>query len=187
MQIRPRIAAAVAVAISTLSLPAFADPPATANSIRVGLGFRYGFGLNDADFNPWGTGLGVEAGYTLPNAIYLGGSFDYFFGKKVENAGGSVSGNLWQIMAEGGYDLGLGGNVVIRPKVGIGTASLMNEVCLPPAGCSSNSETDLAVAPGATFIVIASKFSVSLDFRYDLVFADAETAKALIFSAGIGR
>jgi hypothetical protein len=186
VQISRWIAAAAGLVAFFRSTPASADPPATANSIRIALGFRYGFSLEEGDFNPWGTGLGIAGGYTLPNAIYIGGDFDYFFGDKIENGGFKQTGNIWQVMAEGGYDLGLGGNFVVRPKVGVGTAGLKSELCAPPLPCVSGSETDLAVAPGATFLVLTSKVSLALDLRYDLIFADPKTIKALILSAGVG-
>jgi len=41
------------------------------------------------------------------------------------------------------------------------------------------------IAPGATFIVMTSRFSLALDLRYKLTLAD-KTLKALILSAGVG-
>ncbi|HWA78631.1 MAG TPA: outer membrane beta-barrel protein, partial [Polyangiaceae bacterium] len=96
--------------------------PKTANSLQLGLGLRYGFEMNDGDFNPWGLGLGIEGGYTLPNAVYVGGLFEYFFGDSQELAGIKVKGNLWQAMAEAGYDIGLTPLFVLRPKIGAGIA-----------------------------------------------------------------
>jgi opacity protein-like surface antigen len=168
-----------------VAVPAAANEPATANSVQIGLGFRYGFELEEGDFNPWGTGLGIAAGYTLPNALYLGANFDYFFGETIEVSGGEQSGNIWQLMAEAGYDLGLGSNFVIRPKVGLGLASFNGELCIDPAPCIEESETDFAMAPGATFLLITENFSLTFDFRYDMIFAE-EQLNALIFSAGIG-
>jgi hypothetical protein len=172
------------------TLPAMADPPATANVLQIGLGFRYGFEMEDGDFNPWGAGLGVSAGYTLPMAVYVGGNFDYFFGETVEVAGGELSGNIWQLMAEGGYDLGVGDTFVIRPKLGLGFASVSTEGCFDfglGAGeqCTDDSSMEFAMAPGATFIYLGSKFSLSADLRYDMIFAE-EQANALLLSVGIG-
>ncbi len=174
------------VGILTVSVPALANEPATANSIQLGLGFRYGYELEEGDFNPWGTGLGFEGGLTLPNAIYVGGNIEYFFGETREELGSKLSGNVWQAMAEGGYDIGLGDNFVIRPKIGAGLAGVKFETCLEALPCEEDSTTDFALAPGATFLLLTSKVSVTLDFRYDMIFADPETLNALIFSAGIG-
>ena len=117
MHIYGSIAAGIGLGAMLMSTSALASPPATANSVQLGLGFRYGFELQEGDFNPWKTGLGVSGGFTLPNAIYLGGDFDYFFGDKQDfPGGGDQRANFWQIVAEGGYDLGVGPNFVVRPR-----------------------------------------------------------------------
>lgn len=179
--------AGVALLLGLLLTPLrAAASPATANSIQIGLGFRYGIEMNEGDFNPWGLGLGVDAGYTLPNAVYVGGVFDYFFGETVEVAGSELSGNTWHLMAEGGYDVGLIHLFVIRPKLGLGIGTLSTETCLTGIACDSDSQSKLAVAPGATLLFMPPAFSVSLDLRLPIIFAEGETVKALVFSLGIG-
>jgi opacity protein-like surface antigen len=161
---------------------------ATAGAFQLGAGFRYGADLNDGDFNPWGVGLGLSAGYTLPVGVYLGGNFEYFFGDSIEAGGIKIKGNVWQLSAEGGYDVGLGDNFVIRPKIGVGIAGLKSSVEGCPAGftcAGSNSETKPLIAPGATFMLFTRHVSLAFDVRYAVIFADT-TGKALIFSAGIG-
>ena len=168
--------------------PAEPSGPRTANSLQLGLGFRYGAMLNDGDFNPWASGLGLDAGYTLPNAIYLGGSFEYFFGTTRGLLGVSAATNIWQLSAEGGYDFGIGQSFVIRPKVGVGVAGLAWTFEGCPSGedsCANTKETKAAILPGATFLFFASKFSLALDVRYALVLTDPKL-KGLIFSFGVG-
>ena len=175
--------------------PEAAPPPAgphTANAIQLGVGFRYGIAMgSDSDLNPWGTGLGLNVGYTLPNAIYLGGNFEYFFGGTADVGSFRLKSNIWQLSAEGGYDIGLGENFVIRPKVGVGVAGSKASIegCLPGISCgdqgNTTSDTSPLVAPGATFMLFTSHISLALDVRYALVFGDS-TAKALILSFGIG-
>jgi hypothetical protein len=162
--------------------------PHTAGALQFGLGFRYGAMLNDGEPNPWGTGLGLNAGYTLPVGVYLGGNFEYFFGGSAETLGFKLKSNIWQLSAEGGYDIGLGENFVIRPKIGVGIAGLKTsfENCPAALDCQGSSDTKPLVAPGATFMLFTSRISLSLDARYAMVFTDNETAKALIFSFGIG-
>jgi hypothetical protein len=72
-----------------------------------------GFGFNSIyDF-----GIGVRAGYTLPQHIYIGGEFSYFFGG-TELA---YSYATYNIGPEVGYDIGLAAApVLIRPYVGLG-------------------------------------------------------------------
>jgi hypothetical protein len=163
--------------------------PRTANSLQLGVGFRYGINMGeDGDLNPWGTGLGLDVGYTLPNAIHIGGSFEYFFGESADVPGGlRISSNIWQLSAEGGYDVGLGDHFVIRPKVGVGIASAMVKLDNCPTGttCGDESDTHPLIAPGATIMLFAGGFSLAVDTRYALVLADT-TAKALIFSVGVG-
>src|SRR4051794_10315238 len=67
----------------------------------------YGSATGDLDRNPYGAGLGLRLGVTLPASIYLGGSFDYFFGAS-ENAGldTEISSSILQLMARAGYDFG---------------------------------------------------------------------------------
>lgn len=161
--------------------------PRTANSLQLGLGFRYGAMLSDGDYNPWATGLGLDVGYTLPNAIYLGGSFEYFFGTTRQLLGVTIASNIWQLSAEGGYDLGLGQSFVIRPKVGVGVAGFAwtFDGCQTDDACESIKETKAAILPGATFLFFASKFSLALDVRYAVVLTDP-ALKGLIFSFGVG-
>jgi hypothetical protein len=149
------------------------------------LGFRYGISLNDGDLNPWGTGLGLDVGFTMPNAVYVGGNVEYFFGGSTKIAGFDVDANIWQVSGELGYDVGLGDNFVIRPKAGVGFAGLVGKSCASDGTCETSSSTKFAFAPGATLMLLTSKFSLSLDTRYDLIFTDT-TQKGVIFSVGVG-
>lgn len=159
---------------------------ATEGALQIGLGFRYGAELNDGDFNPWGTGIGLEAGYTLPLLpIYVGGNAEYFFGGTLDSPLGKTDGNLWQVTAEGGYDIGLGDHLVLRPKLGLGFANLAVETCIDGFGCNKASDNKGVVAPGAKLILMLSHFELAFDGRYDVVLSDP-TAKAFIFSLGIG-
>lgn len=178
------LAGTVGLLAFSFAAPALAADPPTLNTIQLGIGFRYGIEMNDGDFNPWGVGLGVDGGITLPNAVYVGGNAEYFFGQTEEAAGVKESGNIWQIMAEGGYDFGFG-PFVLRPKLGAGLARSGVELCLPGYGCAKDSSADFALAPGAKFMIMAPMLTVAVDARYEFVFAD-ETGKALILSAGVG-
>jgi len=170
-------------AVLAISATCLAEP-ATSGALQIGVGFRYGIDMNDADVNQWGTGLGLEIGYTLPEVpIYLGGNAEYFFGEKVEGPGLTAERNIWQLSAEGGYDIGAG-PVVIRPKLGLGLANSSGERCLGGV-CGKTSGSDFMAAPGATFMLMPAGFTLSLDARYALVFAE-ETEKALILAVGIG-
>lgn len=162
--------------------------PHTAGAIQLGVGFRYGALLSDGDLNPWGSGLGLNVGYTLPQAIYFGGNFEYFFGESSAlGAGVTAKTNLWQLSAEGGYDIGAGDNFVIRPKIGVGVASVKAGYDGCPGGpaCETMTKTKPLIAPGVTFMLFTKHVSLSLDMRYAHVMTDP-TGQGLIFSVGIG-
>jgi hypothetical protein len=180
----------VAAGIGLVAAPASADP-ATANVLQLGVGFRYGADLKKGDtLNPWGSGFGLDGGYTLSNAVYLGGSFEYFFGEEVGDETNGASASLWQLSAEAGYDVGVD-TVVLRPKLGLGLANAQVKSCSPIASalegsaCTSGAQTDLALLPGATFIVMPGGFNVAVDVRYELVFA-SQIGQGLIFTFGVG-
>ena len=191
-----RSACAVALLSSVLasSATAEAEPPATARAVQVGLGFVYGQELEKGSFNPWGTGIGVAGGYTLAQGIYLGGNFDYFLGEEAqrfEPTDPGYSANYWELMAMGGYDFGLSEHWVLRPKLGAGIAQLRFEVCVTDLvgdneACTADSETDPMIAPGVSILYLGPSFSLSIDTRYDMIFADEEMANAIVWSFGIG-
>jgi hypothetical protein len=160
------------------------EPPRTAGVLQFGGGFRYGVDMEDAGVDPWKTGLGLNVGYTTYSGLYFGGVFDYFFGETVDVLGTEVSANVWQAGGELGYDVMLGSAVMLRPKLGAGVSSFNVECsqCEP----SSESESYFGVAPGATAQFYAGRVILALDARYQLVFADPDTLKALILSFGIG-
>jgi hypothetical protein len=179
------IGAASGLMVAMLAAPAWAEPR-TSGALQFGVGFRYGIDQQEGDFNPWGTGVGLTGGYTLPLIpIYVGGNAEYFFGSEAQQGAIKLTGKLWQITAEGGYDIGLGENFVLRPKIGLGLATLSSETCTSLTGCNKDSESKSVVAPGATFMLFTDHFGLSLDVRYDMVLTDP-VAKAIIFSVGIG-
>lgn len=160
-------------------------PPRTAGSLQLSAGFRYGVMQDDdADVDPWRTGLGLSLGYTTYDGLYVGGVFDYFLGETLSIGEFEVSANVWQLAGEVGYDFMLGSAVMLRPKVSAGVSTL-NVECSP--GCiGDGSDSYVGVAPGLTAQFYAGRVILAVDARYQLVFADPETAKALILSFGIG-
>ena len=180
------IAAALGVSSLLMSLPSYAA--ATSNTLQFGLGFRYGKEVSDSDLNRWGTGIGLEVGYTLPVLpIFVGGQAEYFFGGTLDHPTTSVDkvdGNIWQLSLEGGYDFGIGDHLVLRPKLGFGLAHLSGETCIAGA-CISNTDTKPLLAPGARFILMVSHFQANVDLRYAIVTSDP-AVKAWIFGVGVG-
>jgi hypothetical protein len=166
--------------------------PRTAGALQFGLGSRYGFSFEDDAPDPWGTGLGVDLGYTFPAAWYLGAGVEYFFGNDDYEYQTETNTGVFQFAVEVGYDFGLG-EAVVRPKLGIGYAALAIESCsrVGPSGtlertCSDESEGGPAAIPGFTIIVPAGRFHLLLDARNALVFAQSRTWNALIVALGFG-
>jgi hypothetical protein len=180
----------IAAGAALVAAPAVADP-ATTKVLQLGVGFRYGADLTSGDtLNPWGTGIGLDGGYTLPNAVFLGASFEYFFGEKIGDDSNGASANLWQLSTEAGYDLGTD-VVVLRPKLGLGVANVSVESCAPAVSlgggsdCTPRTKSDFVLLPGATLIVIPGRFSLVADVRYELVFA-SQMGQGLLFTFGVG-
>ncbi|MEO8180187.1 MAG: outer membrane beta-barrel protein [Deltaproteobacteria bacterium] len=141
----------------------------------------YGSPTDDLRINPYGAGLGLRLGVTLPAALYLGGSFAYFFGESEQAVLGlEQSRSVLQVMAHVGYDLGFG-PVTLRPQLGLGLAQAHSEV-----GDLSDSESDFALAPGAEFIFGFGLLSISAEAGYDVVFAGADDAGASAWILGLG-
>lgn len=138
-------------------------------------------GVEGTDLNPYGIGIGLRGGVTLPSALYLGASFDYFFGDSDDAL--DVDFNLYQLMGNIGYDLGLG-PLTIRPSLGLGVANTSVEGDV--LGVSiDDSNSDFVLSPGAEGIIGLGFLSVSAEVRYNKVFADGD-ADALIMGLGFG-
>jgi hypothetical protein len=79
----------------------------------------------------------------------------------------------------------------LRPKLGLGVANVHLESCAPAVSetggsdCKSQSTTDFALLPGATFIVMPGRFSLTADVRYELVFS-SQMGQGLLFTFGVG-
>jgi len=167
---------ACAAAAFSFSASASALPLLTLSASLRGL---YGAASGDPDANPYGVGLGVRAGVTLPASLYLGASLDYFFGDSAEIAGIDVNQSLLQVLANVGYDLGLG-PLTLRPSLGFGLAQSNVEI-----GPLDESESDFVLSPGAEAIVGLGLLSVSAEVRYNKVFVDGDF-DGVYFGAGVG-
>jgi hypothetical protein len=178
LAIVPALSAALLV-LGTAST-AHALPLITLSGSARGL---YGSPADDLRLNPYGGGIGLRLGVTLPASLYLGGSFDYFFGESETNTADiEQSVAMLQVMARVGYDLGVG-SVTLRPQLGLGLAqSRVN------FGGVHTSESDFALAPGAEFIFGLGLLSLSAEADYDVVFAadDEQVTNAWILGLGLG-
>jgi Outer membrane protein beta-barrel domain len=139
----------------------------------------YGSAFGDPPLNPYGPGVGLRAGVTLPLALYLGASLDYFVGESDTIAGIDTSASLLQVLADVGYDAGLG-PLTLRPSLGLGFAQSSLE-----ADGIDTSDGNFVLSPGAELIIGLGLLSVSGEVRYNKVFADGDV-DGLILGVGIG-
>jgi hypothetical protein len=123
--------------------------------------------------------------------LYLGGVFEYYLGGSEEVEGlGEFSTNIYQLMAEPGYDIALGETAVIRPVLGVGMSWVSGESCVDipgfGGGCADASESYLAVAPGAVALVDFGGLFGTASARYNHIFVDDGNADAILLGVGVG-
>lgn len=163
------------MALSVLGAPKLAQAapaPATAKQLSVDFGVRYGYSLESDGYNPWRLGYGGGIGYTLKNALYLGGTFDYYVGEAHPPPAKVVAGNYYSGLAQIGYDYRLSKRWVLRPRVGIGWATLTFEGCIQYIGkridCTRTISSDTALVPGLQLMFV-SPVNISIEARYTVL------------------
>lgn len=184
----PRVAALLLTSRAAVAEPSAAPAPReplTTNTFQFGLGFRYGLDVSGLRPNPWGLGLGLDAGYTTRSQIYIGANAEYFFGGMARDANSEATTRVWQVSAEGGYDLGPSDAFVIRPKLGLGLLGGTSDFCLLEVGCEDHRFTKPLLAPGATFMLFTGKAALTADLRLVTAPTDLDYS-ALSFSFGLG-
>lgn len=151
--------------------------------ISVGLLLGYGIGLDlKGGPNPWGLGFGARGGYNI-GQLYLGARFVFYLGssKDVFNGVSTInySFNIWELGIEGGYDLKASDALTIRPEFGLGLAGASAD--------PGTSSTKAYIAPGASVLYdVSENIFLGVDARFQLVFTDPESVKAIIFLANAG-
>jgi hypothetical protein len=174
----PLLAASALLATLSATSTAAALPLLTISGSARGL---YGSPTGDAELNPYGVGLGLRLGVTLPASLYLGGSFDYFFGESETVLNEDVSLAILQLMGRVGYDLGVG-PITLRPQIGFGYAQSSSEL-----GPIESSESDFVLAPGVEFTFGLGLLSIGAEASYNKVFAgDDVEADAVVLGLGLG-
>lgn len=172
---------AVAVLASALLLPSRAHALPLIG-LSASLKALYGK-LAQEGLDPYRLGIGARAGVTLPSSLYLGGSFDLFFGESETTLGVENSASLTQLMGNIGYDLALG-PLTLRPLLGVGLATLSAESCTGGT-CISDSSGEFALAPAAEATFSLGLLTLGGEVRYNLVFADGD-ADAVVLGVGLG-
>lgn len=169
--------AATLVPLTTTST-ASALPLLTISGSARGL---YGSPTGDTELNPYGVGLGLRAGVTLPASLYLGASYDYFFGESDTGGALDVSSSLQQFMGRVGYDLGLG-PLTLRPQLGFGVAQASSEL-----GPVEDTASEFVLAPAVEFSFGLGLLSLGAEVSYNKVFADdGVEADGVVLGVGLG-
>jgi hypothetical protein len=168
---------ACAVVAFAFSASAQALPLVTLSGSIRGL---YGSDLDDETPSPYGPGLGLTAGVTLPASLYVGASLDYFFGESATIGGLDASASLFQVLGHLGYDAGFG-PLTLRPSLGLGFAQSSVDL----EGLGDDSASDVVLSPGAELFVGLGLLTVSGEVRYNEVFSDSGV-DALILGVGLG-
>jgi hypothetical protein len=184
------------LAISTLALTilttgglAQAESAFTAGKPSLAGHAQYGIFTGDGELNYYSLGLGLMGGTTLEPGVYLGGRFDYFLGGSEDTFSGELSVNIWQLMGEVGYDVRLGPEAALRPKLGLGVASVRSESCISMmdvSSCGGDTESKFAVAPGAQLLYSLGLVFISADARFNHVFVDDVNVDGFLLGAGVG-
>lgn len=184
--------------LTVIAVPTTASAePATLERVQIELGARYAFALESLEYNPWGTGLGGAIGYTLDNAIYLGGSFDWFTGEEIEYPDRAnkypdpiyVGGNYWQSLVWGGYDMEFSDSFVLRPKAGVGISTSTLRDCNSLIGdqieCVKTIRGETSIVPAAELLFV-SPILISLEARFILLFDSVTIKSAAMGGVSLG-
>ena len=157
------------------------EPPLTQSKVQLLGGIRFA----SDDLN---VGLGFRGGYTLPVNVYLGGSFDYFFGEHDEYYQNDFryewDYSVWAMTFEGGYDFALLPTVMIRPFAGLTIAHAEWDFCdeaFGDFGCWEDDDTDVGLTLGGLLHVEVGPVLIGPEVR--LIVFDGT---AFIFGANIG-
>lgn len=145
--------------------------PHTARRVQLALAVDYGLYTGESGEvipSPYGLGLGLKVGHTLDPGVYLGAESNYFFGASRRFPQyGDVEGSLriFHYGVEGGYDIELTPAVVLRPKLGVGGATVMARVRVE-GNEGEVSESGPVFALGGQLIVGWERAFVSGEVRY---------------------
>lgn len=140
--------------------------------------------LSDMLANPWGPGVALTAGYTLPSALYLGALVDLHLGE--EELGIEYTGHF--IGAQLGYDARLSPNLVLRPAAALGVHLFSSTSTFTAGGLTnevSASDTDAFLAFSADLLHFIGQVYVGASMRLAVVLSDP-TFTALAFGAVLG-
>lgn len=153
---------------------------------EAAVGWVSSMGPQYKSLNPYGPGLGLSAGVTLPLSLYVGASFDYFFGATTSfSAGPEVSRTSSQLLGRVGYDLGLG-PLTVRPELGLGAlfGNVKVEGGPPDTAHSDLTANGTVLAPAVEAFIGLGLLNLNAEARYELVAGN--NSNALVLGLGLG-
>lgn len=156
----------------------------------------YGVQLADESLeNPYGVGLDLHAGVTLPASVYAGASLSHFFGEVVSYTLLSDPAidverraAFTQVLAHLGYDWQLDG-VLLRPNLGVGYAHARLESSgtrLAERTTTRSVDHALALSPGVDLRFPMGAISTSVQLSYHRLLLEDEAQSALLVGFGFG-
>jgi hypothetical protein len=170
------------------------EEPSTGVAYSGSVSGLYGM-LPDASdsLNPYGAGLGLRLGITLPVRLYFGVSYEHFFGGEPVSYANVVAweteATVDQVQGWVGYQLPLDG-VTLLPCLGIGAAYMQKETLVTDMrGEQERTEEDavgLVVAPALQLVFPIGGPSLLVEGRYSIVPEDVAEADALSIGVGFG-
>lgn len=139
--------------------------------------------------NPYGPGLGVRAAVTLPLPIYLGASYEHFFGgdpsewASIDSVG--IEATTDQVSVWVGYSLALDG-VTVTPRWGLGYAQVNLVTDDDGQLLRKFSEAGFILSPALELTFPVGVAELVLEGRYSFVPEELAQADALMIGVGFG-
>ena len=190
-----RFAPAVLLTGLVCSLPSVAragEPAELSYSGSVGA-FYGGLPAASDSVNPYGMGLGLRLGSTLPVGLYLALSYEHFFGGEPSEVSNIYAyereATTEQLQGWVGYELPLDG-ITLRPCLGLGAAYMQEQtLTTDQQGGRERSEEDafgFVASPALQLIFPVGPASLLVEGRYSIVPEAVAEADALLVGVGFG-
>lgn len=152
-------------------------------------------GASDS-LNPYGAGIGLRLGITLPVRLYLGLSYEHFFGGEPVRLANIVAWESEATVDEAqawlGYQLPLDG-ITLRACLGLGVAYLQEETLVygmqtasPEPERSTESALGFVWSPALQLAFPVGAASLLVEGRYSIVPEEVAEADALFLGVGFG-
>lgn len=155
------------------------------NRFQLGATAIYTVPLQDANYNVWGPGVGLRAGYTSDGGMYMGILGDMHLGETERSRGFEYSVQGFFIGGEFGYDIRLGRHGALRPSMSAGVHILSTTY---DSGRGSDNETvdDLFVRPGLDLVWTTDDMYLGPQIHFNVIMAEQETVTSFMLAFTVG-